>query len=745
MRSVNNGFSNNEIQSLTASFIETTNCNLFVTGRAGTGKTTFLKSVREQTTKCHIVIAPTGIAAINAQGSTINSFFQIPPGLFLPAECSVKKTDFYNIADIVKSLNYSIAKKTLIKDLELIIIDEISMVRSDQIDLLDRILRHVRDNGHPFGNVQMVFIGDLFQLPPVLRNEDLQLYREFYTSPFFFSATVFNSCQLVQIEFQQIYRQSDSEFIQILDQIRNDAITDEVLSLLNTRQLSISSNKPDDSITIASHNATAQAVNVERFNALAGPEYTFYGTTTGDFKDSMLPIDPILKLKKGAQVMFIKNDTGETRRYFNGKVGKISHITQDEIRVVFSDKVELTVERCTWYAYDYSTSVDKNSMTLVPVGTFVHYPIKLAWAITIHKSQGLTFEHAVIDAANSFEAGQVYVALSRIRSLKGLFLQSQITRESIQTNKIILSFYAPMTKHELECLLSDGQRNFLFNRMLERFSLKSAILLLQDLFARPETFKQKVDAKSLICFASILGELEALQQIVMRFELEINDAIQHNRELTYIHDRFVAARTYLASKIDEKCLSPFYGTANSISNKKADQFTKTYWEKLNGLLQEKSEEMNHSVEIMRQLATGVMITQLIHGIKEKEIKSNITFDIKPRPKRGGSLNKSIKATFEMIQSGKTVMEIASIRNLAINTIETHVLDVAQKGLISADKILNVEQLNTIIEAIKVFGGDVYKIREHFGDTFSFFEIRLAICHAKYNGMIPIFNYVPDLL
>ncbi|PUZ30545.1 Helix-turn-helix domain-containing protein [Chitinophaga costaii] len=730
MRNVNIGFSNNEIQSLTASFIETTNCNLFVTGKAGTGKTTFLKSVREQTTKRHVVLAPTGIAAINAQGSTINSFFQVPPGFFLPGENSVNKTDFYNIADIVKNLNYSIAKKMLIKDLELIIIDEISMVRSDQVDLLDRILRHVRDNDHPFGGTQMVFIGDLFQLPPVLRNEDIQLYSEFYTSQFFFSATVFNSGQLVQIEFQQVYRQSDNEFIQILDQIRNNAITDEALSLLNTRQLSISSDKPDDSITIASHNVTAQAVNVERLNALAGPEYIFNGTVTGDFKDSMLPIDPILKLKKGAQVMFIKNDAGETRRYFNGKVGKISHITQDEIKVVFPDEVELTVEKYTWYAYDYSTSEDKNTVTLIPVGAFVHYPIKLAWAITIHKSQGLTFEHAIIDAASSFEAGQVYVALSRVRSLKGLFLQSQITRESIQANKSVLSFYAPMTKHELECLLSDGQRSFLFNRILEGFSLKPAIHMLQDLFARPETFKQKVDAKSLTCFANILGELEALQQVVMRFELEINDAIQHNRELTYLNDRFVAARTYFASKIDEKCLSPFSGTADTISNKKTDQFTKTYWEKLNGLLREKGEEMNRSVEIMRQLATGVLVIQLINAIKEKEIKSDTSFDIKPKSKRGASLNKSIKDTLEMIQSGKTVVEIASIRNLAISTIETHVLDVAQKGLISVDKILNAEKLDTISEAIMVFGGDVYKIREHFGDTFSFFEIRLAICHAN---------------
>lgn len=717
----------NNMQSLAASFVEYTNENLFITGKAGTGKTTFLKTVIVKSAKNKIVLAPTGIAALNAEGTTVNAFFQIPPGFYLPDGRQIRKVGFYAISDVIRNLNYSPAKKELIKRLDLIVIDEVSMVRADQLDLLDHILRFVKGNSKPFGNIQMAFMGDLFQLPPVLKNEDAIIYNQVYDSPFFFSASVIKHHPLLQIEFDTVYRQSDSSFLEILNQIRNNSISDNSLALLNSRyNRELSNEQNGDYITITSHNASALEINNERLNALPGNELTFYGATTGDFKDAMLPVDKRLTLKKGAQIMFIKNDTGDERRYFNGKVGKVSYIAPDAIKVVFSDNVELTVDKATWYAYDYDPSISGGSTTPVQIGSFTHYPIKLAWAATIHKSQGLTFDHAIIDAAQSFEAGQVYVALSRVRTLNGLQLRSKITRESIQSKQEVLSFYQPLTVERLLSELSKGQTNFLFDLLLKKFSLKEPVYLLRDLFARPETYKQRIDALSLEAFTNILVELETLGGIIERFQHEILEAASKNVDYSYILKRFTAAKEYLVNKIIEKIIEPFAGYGGASLSRNVNQHTKNYWENLFGLLKQIEDSVEVAVMIAKQLTEGTSEVQLLKALFQKgtTVNSPITKKVKTHKKR--LTNKSTNETVELIKSGKTISDIALIRNLGISTVEGHVLEAIKEGLLSANFILEESKLSTISEAAKIAGNDVYKIKEQFGDAFSFFEIRLAI-------------------
>ncbi len=721
-----------EYHSLAALFIEYTSKNLFITGKAGTGKTTFLKRITEHCSKKHVVLAPTGVAAINAQGTTINAFFQIPPGFYVPPGKQItNRSGFYNMTDVIRNLNYSAVKKDLLRRLDTIIIDEVSMVRGDQLDLLDLILRHIKDDQTPFGGIQLVLIGDLFQLPPVVRNEDVLIYKQLYPSPFFFSAIIIGQHPFIQIEFNRVYRQSDDKFIEILNQIRSNTITNDSLTVLNKRYLIGSPREnAEDYIIITSHNAAAQTINTERLDALPEIEYTFEGEIKGEFKDNMLPIEKTLKLKKGAHVMFIKNDSGENRRYFNGKMGRISSISQGEIKVIFPDNVEIILEKVSWYALDYSASTDNDSIIPIQIGEFSQYPVKLAWAATIHKSQGLTFEKAIIDAANSFEAGQVYVALSRVRTLEGLILRSEITRESIQFNNEVLSFHAPLPKEELERLFAKGQIDFLLEKLFEEFLLKPVILILQDLFAKPETFKQKINTASLILFGNILDALISLNQIITRFTNEIKTAALANLGYTHIAARFASAKTYLTNKISQDCFVPLSEIEQVLSNHKIDQHTKAYWEKIKSALHQQNEGMNFAVNIVNQLSEGAALTVLFDQLKQSSSESHVAPVAKAKNKRSMSVNKSIQETIAFIQSGKKIDEISSIRNLGISTIENHILEALKLGLISAEKILEKSRLDAITAAVNTLGNNVYDIKEQLGDEYSFFEIRIGISEAN---------------
>jgi len=419
--------------------IQYTHQSVFLTGKAGTGKSTFLRYICQNTKKKHVVLAPTGIAAINAGGSTLHSFFKLPFYPLLPDDANLSSKD----QRIYKFFKYDKTKRKLIEEVELIIIDEISMVRADTIDAIDRILRVFSHNLRvPFGGKQILLVGDVYQLEPVLKAEDKELINRFYPTPYFFSARVFNEMELVSIELQKVYRQSDQVFVNLLDHIRNNTIGNNDLQLLNSRyDAPVQSAEQDMYVTLASRKDTVDAINEEKLKQLDGELMTFNGVINGEFPESSLPTPVELSLKVGAQVIFIKNDM--ERQWVNGTIGVVEGYDEenDTLYVVTDSGRHCDVKREMWrnirYTYDEKEKIIKED----ELGTYLQFPLKLAWAITIHKSQGLTFSRVVIDlTGGAFAGGQTYVALSRCTSLDGISLKHNINRSDIFVRQEIINF-----------------------------------------------------------------------------------------------------------------------------------------------------------------------------------------------------------------------------------------------------------------------------------------------------------------
>lgn len=407
----------NPLVELAQAYINTTNTLVFLTGKAGTGKTTFLRAIRNNSTKKMVVIAPTGVAAINAGGMTIHSLFQLPFGPLLPG------TDG-------PELTYNAEKRDLLQSLELLIIDEISMVRPDVLDKLDAILRSIRGNSHAFGGVQLLLIGDLAQLSPIIRDEEWTLLRPYYQTPYFFSSRVLQQTPYVRIELDKVYRQSDPVFVDILNGMRDQSLSPAALQTLNQRYVAGFVPDADEPyITLTTHNRIAQQINAERLELLQSKEVEYKATIRGEFPQDAFPTEISLKLKEGSQVMFVKNDSSAEKRYYNGKIGTIIRLETDTVHVATADGHEIAVQALEWLNVKYQ--MDGDEINEDNAGSFAQIPLRLAWAITIHKSQGLTFDKAIIDVSGAFTHGQAYVALSRCRSLEGLVLRSPVSQHNI--------------------------------------------------------------------------------------------------------------------------------------------------------------------------------------------------------------------------------------------------------------------------------------------------------------------------
>jgi len=416
---------------LAEEFVRHTNCHIFLTGKAGTGKTTFLYTVPNKTRKQMVVTAPTGVAAINAGGVTLHSFFQLPFGPFVPGGQSP-----------MGQHKIRREKQNIIQSLDLLVIDEISMVRADLLDGVDYVLRRYRRNDAPFGGVQLLMIGDLQQLPPVVKKDEWRILQDYYDSPYFFSSTALGRVEMIPIELKHIYRQSDTDFIELLGRVRDNSLDSSILEKLNSRYIpGFSPSDGDGYITLCTHNRGADTINEARLNALPGKSRGFAADLAGDFPEHAYPAAGILKIKVGAQVMFVRNDMSAEKKYFNGKIGKITEISPDAIEVRCpGDSEKITVEKTLWENFEYTVDPKTAEISKKVIGTFSQYPLKLAWAITIHKSQGLTFDKAIIDAQAAFAHGQVYVALSRCRSFEGMVLSSPLSPHVVKIDRIVERF-----------------------------------------------------------------------------------------------------------------------------------------------------------------------------------------------------------------------------------------------------------------------------------------------------------------
>lgn len=520
----------NEMFRLATELVNQSSRNIFLTGKAGTGKTTFLKYIKENCHKQMAVVAPTGVAAINAGGVTMHSFFQLPFSPFIPDAAggfSRNNEEVANRNSLISRLKMTGERKKIIRELELLIIDEISMVRCDTLDAVDTILRHVRRRHHErFGGLQVLFIGDMFQLPPVIKEPEWNLIKDYYNSPFFFDSIVIKDDLPLYIEFKKIYRQSEKKFINLLNQVRNNELEDDGRELLESRfQPMFRRTKHDGFIILTTHNEKARNTNANELNNLIAPSFAYKADVTGDFPESAYPADEILQLKVGAQVMFIKNDSEKSKRYFNGKIGIVTELDKEKIVVQCNDDSDtIEVKKEKWENIRYAMNNTSRQLEEDVLGAFQQYPLRLAWAITIHKSQGLTFEKAIIDAGDAFAPGQVYVALSRCTTLDGIVLQSRVKSNGFFTDERIVRFSQKNPSvHMLETELQESRKNYQLKVLLSLFDFKITIAEINEIKKYLAEHKTSFNNELVEWINEIFIKINELQSTAEKFQSQLNN------------------------------------------------------------------------------------------------------------------------------------------------------------------------------------------------------------------------------
>jgi len=532
--------------------------NIFLTGKAGTGKTTFLKYIRQNCSKQMAVVAPTGVTAINAGGVTIHSFFQLPFSPFIPESKGFGDHDaITDKHSLLSRLRLTNEKKKVIQELELLIIDEISMVRCDTLDAIDTVMRHIRQRRlERFGGVQVLFIGDMFQLPPVVPGQEWQILAEYYSSPYFFDSKVILEEPPVYIEFTKIYRQSEERFINLLNQVRNNEMNEEGIKTLDDRFIpDFPRSKDDGYVILTTHNRKADVTNAEELQKLGGKMQLFTAEIKGEFPEKSYPVDVQLTLKAGAQVMFIKNDTADRgKRYFNGKIGVITKIEPDKINVQCKgepDEIEVTKE--TWDNIRYSVNRSTRQLEEETLGSFMQFPLRLAWAITIHKSQGLTFEKAIIDAGDAFAPGQVYVALSRCTSLSGMVLQSRVRSSSLHSDGRIVAFSkCRSSSAELQHELAAARKNYQLSVLNSMYEFGLAVETCKSLIAYVEEHNASFNAETMVWLINLRENINAIKDVGLKFQSQLKILfIQESIESLAIQDRIKASATFFKIKLEE--------------------------------------------------------------------------------------------------------------------------------------------------------------------------------------------------
>jgi PIF1-like helicase/Helix-turn-helix domain/Helicase len=721
--------SSNTIFQLAANMVNNTARSVFLTGKAGTGKTTFLKYIKENTTKSTVVVAPTGVAAINAGGVTMHSFFQLPFGPFIPGT----KQGFSDeeVADkhsLLKNLRINADKRTIFQELELLVIDEVSMVRCDMLDAIDLILRHFRRRyTEPFGGVQVLFIGDLFQLPPVIPSQEWNILQSYYRGPFFFDSKVLAEAPPLYIELKKIYRQNEQHFIDLLNDVRNNEVSKAGFELLHTRYLP-GFTPPDNEqfITLTTHNAKADAMNAEALEQLPGEAHIFKAVLEGDFAEKNLPTERELKLKEGAQVMFVKNDSGSEKRYFNGKIATVKRIEKGTITVSMNPEggQEMVLNKETWRNIRYTFNKEEQSIEEEEIGSFTQYPVRLAWSITIHKSQGLTFEKAIIDAGAAFAAGQVYVALSRCVSLQGLVLYSKIYPASITTDQRVVDFAEKEIEAGLlEAVLETERRHFMGALLLKQFNwtpLQEAM----EQWANNLPIKKLPDPAGAVALTAALQEQAGEQAAVaekFRRQLSVllKEAVQTNNPAMVV-ERASRAISYFSNLLVQDILKPLQQHIASLQNRPSTgrylselkNVEAAVWNLLQKLLNAHYGDLVLNTENIQYDDFRPLVNEPIIHVKQQ---------------KGSSQRESLT----LFRSGKSISDIAAIRLLTPGTVYAHLCSFIQTGEIDIGEMLAPEKFNQIMAAFDELEVESSApVKEKLGAAYSYDEIRAVINYRR---------------
>lgn len=714
-------------QQLASEYALKTFVNVFVTGKAGTGKTTFLRNIQKNTLKKTAVAAPTGVAAINAGGMTLHSLFQLPLMPFLPTKQRVPD-NFVNQQSLFEKFRFSKSKIELIRELELLIIDEVSMLRCDTLDCIDTTLRTLRKNQQEaFGGLQVLFIGDLFQLPPIIKDEEWYYLKEYYDSPFFFHAQVLKESSFVNIEFDKIYRQNEEKFIRLLNKVRNNEMNEDDFERLNERYEPDALSSLEDYITLTTHNYKADKINQAQLQKLEDEITEYEATISGDFSESSFPTEQTLQLKRGAQIMFIKNDSNPEKKYFNGKLANIKNFTDDGIVVQFlDDGDEYTLGTETWENIRYAYNPTTDKIEEEKLGSFTQFPIRLAWAITIHKSQGLTFDKAVIDAGQAFAPGQVYVALSRCTSLQGLYLMTQIHANAIKSDERIIEYTENNLDGETEMLrkLPFYKIEFAKAQLLKAFDWRKTVDQFVEFIHFTEEKKLQQKEEVLERFREIEKALRNLEQTGKKFSVqlqEILNKIDKPENQNILQERVLKSIHYFGENLAQQIIQPLHTYIIENQNKKG---MKGFLKQANELKQTLVTKLHH-IEQLQFGDAAFYSGKSFFTTTHEDISNKLT----QKAVKGDSHRESLR----LYKSGKRIEEIATERNLGISTIESHLAEFIASGEIPITDFLDTIALTDILSAIQQLETtQLSPLKAHFGERFSFGQLRMAIAASKSN-------------
>ncbi len=713
---------------LAEDFILHTSENIFITGHAGTGKTTLLKKVVASTNKNTLVAAPTGVAAINAGGVTLHSLLHLPTTAFIPSFEECDPALFSNRHFLLRHLKLSKEKISLLRHLETLILDEASMVRSDWLDAVDFVLQTVRNNPRPFGGVQMVIIGDLFQLPPVMPDSEWEILKHYYHSPYFFDSLIWPKANAVCVELKETYRQKEKRFIRLLNNIRHGCPDEEDWRLLSQRY-DPAFEPSDEFILLTTHNHKADRVNSKKLEELTGRTCSYKAEIEGDFPEHLYPCDRELTIKKGTRVMFIRNDTSGGL-YYNGLTATVVSLSPDHLLVQTDEGRELNVKKHTWENFHYYIDSYTGRIGKQRTGSFRQYPLRLAWAVTIHKSQGLTFDRVVIDAERSFAPGQVYVALSRCRSLDGIVLLSPLFPDLLLTDAHVLSFAKhQFMSYDLPGRLRTAREEYALRSLFRLFSfenMEEALHLWADHLRTGCSFSAQAKELS----DTLKHRLDELRQVADKFKHQLQrlvpSALIDPDYQALLKERCSGAIGYFTEKLYHEFIIPVNRYLDVMADKPrvkslirpAVELNQCAWQMIRAMYQAQCNGMKLYEGEMQFHCDRTTVEKRFTGGKKRE--------------RGSSVND----TLSLFRQGKSPEEIAALRNLRCSTVKGHLARLIRMNKVDILDILPQDTLAIIVNAINKAGSRHFSsIRKHLTAEVAYHDIRMVISWIEAGGRL----------